>query len=232
MNKRIVLILTTFVLLSATAQSADLLDKFRDYRYAIKQALGLDTASTMYADTTLNQNIRLSVLHVTPITQYRQKEFSIPTTYKQNRYTLDTLVSGIISVEWKKIDSVKSLVYIPRFSWYQMPKKQTTTEDTPYDRRPDYYDYTDSLLFLYPVPIIVGDTIRILAWTKPIDLATDSLELTTIPIEYRDAVLKYATYMTAKSRQHPLTELVYKRDYDEAVAILKIVYGRQSAPQK
>lgn len=108
-----------------------------------------------------------------------------------------------------------------------MPKKQATDADTPYDRRPDYYDYTDSLLFLYPVPIIAGDTIRILAWTKVPAPSSDSL--VSIPIEYRDAVLKYATYMTAKSRQHPLTELVYKRDYDEAIAILRSIYGRQSA---
>lgn len=218
-------------MLCATVQ-ADQLDKFRDYRYAIKQALGLDTASTMYSDTTIHQNIRLAVLNVTPITQYRQKEFTFLTTYKQNRYALDTLIAGIIALEWKKLDSVKSLVFAPKASWYQLPIKQTKDEQEAYIRRPSYYDYTDSLLFLYPVPILVGDTMRILAWTKPVATAADSLSLTVIPIEYRDAVLKYATYMTAKSRQHPLTELIYKRDYDEAVAILKIVYGKQIASPK
>lgn len=228
--KRIVLIVSTVVLFLSTAQSADLLDKYRDYRYAIKQALGIDTASTMYADTTLNQFIRLSQLHVSPLIRFRQKEFSVITTYKQNRYTLDTMITGIEVVEWKKIDSVKSLIYAPKNSWYQLPVKQSKDEPEAYARRPSYYDYTDSLIFLYPVPIEVGDTIRILAWVKLPNVASDSLALIAIPIEYRDAVLKYATYKTAQSRQHPLTEVVYKRDADEAIGILTRVYGRQIAP--
>lgn len=78
--KKLLLILSTIVLFLGTAQSAELLDVFRDYRYAIKQALGLDTNSTTYADTTLNQNVRLAQLHINPVAQLRQKEllFSRP----------------------------------------------------------------------------------------------------------------------------------------------------------
>ena len=221
---RILLILLVFSLFACTASGADeFLDSLQDYRHDIMIALGADTNSSIFDDSTLNDFVRHSVYHLIPVTRMRQKEFSFETTYKNNRYALDTSIMEIIAVEWFNLDSLKSIIYAPKSSWYRLPTKLTKNEPEAYSRRPSYYDFTDSLIFLYPVPILI-DSIRILASTKPPDFFTqDTLE--AIPIEYRDAVLKYATYLAARSRQHPLTQLFW-REYQETIANIRNAYGR------
>ena len=223
--KKILLILSLILMFSATAESGDLfLDDFQNYRHSIRTSLGLDTNSTVFADTTLNDFTRQAVYHIIPTIQLRQKEFTFATTYKNNRYALDTSIMQIIAVEWFNVDSIKSIIYAPKSSWYQLPVKQTKGEPKAYSRRPSYYDFTDSLIFLYPVPIIVDDSIRILASTKLPDFnVKDTLDV--VPIEYRDAVLKYATYLAARSRLHPLTQLFFQ-EYQETIANIRRAYGR------
>ncbi len=223
MNRFILILI--IVLFAVSVQGADLfLDTFPDYRGAIKSALGLDVGSSAYTDSTLNDFVRQSVYHITPSIQLRQKEFSFPTTYKNNRYALDTAIMEIIAVEWFAKDSLKSIIYAPKTSWYQLPVKQSKEEPEAYSRRPSYYDFTDSLIFLYPVPIVVGDSIRILASTKlPNFNSIDTVD--AIPIEYRLAVLKYATYLAARSRSHHFTQLFFQ-EYQETIANIRRAYGR------
>ena len=221
---KILLMLLIFSLFALPVFSADLfLNNFQKYRHSIRTSLGLDTNSTAILDTTLNDFVRQSVYHITPTTQFRQREFSFETTYKNNKYKLDTSIMEIITVEWFNLDSLKTIIFAPRNSWYQLPIKQTADEPAAYSRRPSYYDYTDSIIFLYPVPILV-DSIRILASTKLPDFnVKDTLGI--VPIEFRDAVLRYATYLAARSRQHPLTQLFW-REYQEAIANTRRAYGR------
>ena len=222
--KKILLIMIIMVL-ATNVGAVDYLDNFTDYRWAMRRALGLDTTSQrVLDDTTANQFIREGVYHVTPVLSLRQKEFTFATTYKNNRYALDTLIMEIIAVEWFNLDSIKTIIFAPKKSWYQLPIKQTADEPMAYSRRPSYYDYTDSLIFLYPVPIIVGDSIRILASTRLPDFnIKDTLEI--VPIEYRDAILKYATYLAARSKAHPQTELFWK-EYQETILNIRRAYGR------
>lgn len=222
---RILLTLLVFSLFALPVASADLfLSNFLKYRHTIRTSLGLDTSSAAFSDTTLNDFVRQATYHITPTTQFRQRQFSFATTYKQNTYVLDTAIMQIIAVEWFNVDSIKSIIYAPKTSWYQLPVKQSKNETKRYARLPSYYDFTDSLIFLYPVPIIVGDSIRILASTKLPDFNSKDT-LTMVPIEYRDAILKYATYLAARSRSHPLTQLFYQ-EYQETIVNIRQAYGR------
>ena len=227
---RILLILLVFSLFALPVASADVLEVFEQYRHGIKQSLGLDITSSAIADTTLNEYVRRAVLQIIPLLKPRFIEDSIVTTANDNIYSLDTLTLGISSVQWRTKDSVKSLIYAPRAIWYQLSvNPNLASEENPYNKRPSYYDYADSLLFLYPIPTITSDTFWIMSWYKlPAAVSTDSLF--QIPIQYRPAVLRYATYLAGRSRQHPLTEIFY-RDYQEIVAILKQAYSREYRPQ-
>lgn len=210
-------------------RGAGVLEVFQNYRHAIKQSLGLDTASSAIADTTLNEYVRRAVLQITPLLQPRLVEDSIVTTANENIYSLDTLTVGISSVQWRNVDSIKSLIYAPREVWYQLKvNPNTSNEGNPYDQRPSYYDYADSQIFLYPIPTIADDAFYIMSWFK-LSNAHEKDSLFQIPVQYRMAVLGYATYLTARSRQHPLTEL-FLRDYQETVAILKQAYSRNYQP--
>ena len=224
------LVLLILLLFCTTIQGADVLEVFEQYRHGIKQSLGLDVTSSAIADTTLNEYVRRAVLQIIPLLKPRFIEDSIVTTANDNIYSLDTLTLGISSVQWRTKDSVKSLIYAPREIWYQLPvKPNLSSEKNPYDKRPSYYDYADSLLFLYPVPTITSDTFWIMSWYK-LPTAFEDDSLFQIPVQYRTAILGYATYLAGRSRQHPLTEIFY-RDYQEIVAILKQAYSREYRPQ-
>jgi len=219
------LVLLVPLLFFAQVQGADLfLDDFQHYRHKVRTALGMDTSSTALADTTINDLVREAVFHIIPTTQFRAREFSFATTYKNSKYVLDTAIMEIISVEWFEKDSIKTMIYAPRNIWYSLPLKLTSTESEAYSRRASYYDYTDSLIFIFPIPIEADDSIRILASTKLPDLMTkDTLKI--IPIEFRDAVLKYTVFLAARSRSHPLMQMFWQ-EYQEAITNTRNAYGR------
>lgn len=218
------LLFVLLLLFTSSVSGADsYLDDFQHYRHKIRTALGMDTSSTAFSDTTLNDLVRESIYHIIPTTQFRVREFSFATTYKNGKYALDTSIMEIIAVEWFELDSIKTMIYAPRNIWYSLPLKLTSTEANPYPSRPSYYDNTDSLIFLYPLPIKAGDSVRILASTQLGDTAINHPE--RIPIEFRNAVLKYTTYIAARSRSHPLTQIFWQ-EYQEAIVNTRRAYGR------
>jgi hypothetical protein len=221
--KRLLLFVILMFLVTPLYAADLFLDDFQHYRHKIRTALGMDTSSTALADTTINDLVREAVYHIIPTTQFRAREFTFATTYKNSKYALDTAIMEIISVEWFEKDSIKTMIYAPRNIWYSLPLKLTSTESEAYSRRASYYDYTDSLIFIYPIPIEADDSIRILASTQLVDTLINHPEV--IPIEFRDAVLKYATYLAARSRSHPLTP-VFWQEYQESITNTRNAYGR------
>ena len=229
--KRVILVFILSMFVCPIASAADYLETFVDYRWEMRRALGLDTTSSgVLDDTTANQFIRQAVFQITPILKPRLIEERILTVANNNIYSLDTLTIGISSVQWRRKDSAKSLIYAPRSVWYQLQvNPNITNEENPYDQRPSYYDYADSQIFLYPIPGIANDSIYIMSWFKlPTIYAGDSLF--QIPVQYRSAVLRYAVYLVAQSRRHPLTEM-YLRDYQAIVDILKSAYSVEYDPR-
>ena len=223
---RRLLVLLIFLLFCTTIQGADVLEVFEQYRHGIKQSLGLDIASSAIADTTLNEYVRRAVFQIIPLLQPRMIEDTIgPTTANDNVYSLDTLTIGISSVQWRTRDSIKSLIYAPREVWYQLNvDPNLANEENPYNKRPSYYDYADSQIFLYPIPTIANDTFYVMSWYKvQAIVALDSL--IKIPVQYRVAILSYATYLAARSKTHPQTELFWK-EYQETILNIRRAYGR------
>jgi len=217
------LLFILFVAVNVSA--ADFLDDFTGYGVKMRQSLGISGSATgMLDDTTANNFVREAIVTLSPLIKPRKATTTIITTYRQNAYSLDTLVSGIIAVEWSKNDSVKSLVYVPRNLWYEQYSKVTKDKKDPYQQRPSYYDFIDGTIYLYPVPSAVrGDTIKIMGWEKlPNFISADTLEI--IPLIYRVAILKYAVYLAARARSNPMTPM-YLRDYEQAIAILRGEYG-------
>ncbi len=229
--KRIILVFLLSMFVCPIVSAADYLETFVDYRWEMRRALGLDTTSSgVLDDTTANQFVRQAVFQIIPILRPRFIEDTIATAANDNTYSLDTLTIGISSVQWRTGDSVKSLIYAPRAIWYQLSvNPNLASEENPYNKRPSYYDYADSQIFLYPIPAIANDSFYIMSWYKlPTAYAGDSLF--QIPVQYRVAVLRYAVYLVAQSRRHPLTE-IYLRDYQTIVEVLRSAYPRAYQPQ-
>ena len=212
------LIIIFLILLCGNVLSADFCENFEEYRRQIKRNLHLDTASTAISDTTLNQFIRQGVIKVMPLIQAIKSTDLFVTVHRQGVYTLDSTVVGVLNVEWSKNDSLKSLLYSPKEIWHEKELK-TLAGERSYDGRPSFYDYIDNTIYLYPVPFRNGDSIRVSVYRKINSIsALDSLIL--IPQKYRVAVLEYATWISARTVQHPLME-TFERDFNMSVSILK-----------
>ena len=214
------------ILLATSVWSADYADSFSEYRIQVKNALGVSTSNTTWvSDTTLNDMIRQAVIAVGPIVKSKKETFNIITTYQQAAYDLDTTVVGLITVYYEKNRNVRTFLYAPKESWYQIFKDET---DKDFTSDPLYYDNIDDKLFLYPTPSKNGDTIKYEAFTKVNSIsALDSLS--TIPQQYRTAILDYVCYRVAVLKQHPLTD-VYYRNYQESVSIINATLNKRGVP--
>ena len=209
----------TFMLMFGVTHSADFCGSFSEYRTQMRRKLDIKQSNTAYADdSTLNQFIRESVVHVVPLINGYTTTAVVTTSYGDNSYAIDTSLVDIESVEWSYNDSIKSMIYVPKAQWYQMENKETGTKDG-YEKRPSYYDFTDSYLYLYPVPTKSGDSI-IITGTGKIKSLAGSDSLSNIPQKYRDVVLNYAVYQLSRAKQHPAWESFY-RDYAESVSMFR-----------
>jgi hypothetical protein len=98
-----------------------------------------------------------------------------------------------------------------------LPAKQIgeTNPNAVRDRRSFIYDYIDGTLFINPVPIQAGDSLRLVVWRRvPSIAATDSLSL--IPQQYRYPVAVYVAWQIARGRQHGAAEELHQA-YIEAL---------------
>ncbi len=209
------------MLLAIPVWSADYADNFKQYRFQMKRKLGIDTSSVEPSDTTLNQFVREAIIKVSPIIQSNKASFNFNTTFRSNSYSLDTAVTGILSVYWSKNDSIKTLIKAPMETWYTLlsAEESMLSGKSAWQNRPSYYDYRDGYIVLFPTPIRNGDTIRYDAFTKIKDISGPTVDLTTIPQKYRVAIVEYATYLLAQNLQHSAGTLI-KQDFDESVSLL------------
>ncbi len=215
--------LVILLLLASTSYSADILETFTDYRETIRRAFDVAIDDTDYAsDSTLNQFVRISVATLVKPIRSNKKIFIDTTLFLTESYSLDSSITNIYGVYWKSEDSVVALDHVPVGQWSKNLgdlKKFLAESDLPLSARPYYYDFTDDELLLYPVPVKIGDTLKIMALRKvPSLAAVDSLA--TIPQDYRAPVFHYACYMLARAKQHPLTNN-YKADFAESMALVR-----------
>ena len=229
--KKILLLLTVFVFLVPVAKPADFVDGLSEYRAQVKAQLGVSESSSEYvSDSVLNRLIRGAIVKVMPIVKANKEQFTIVTTANTGGYNLDSTVVGVLDVGWRKNDTLKSFLYAPKSKWYEFEVKTALGKDG-YEKRPSYYEYIDGRLFLYPIPVISGDTIVVDAYTKLENISTAS-SLSGIPSYYRTAILDYVAYMVAMSKQHPLTDVYYKNYVESVQAINQRINGRGLSIEK
>ena len=205
------LILILFLFLAGNVGAADSLGTFGNYDAQVRSNLGLAATNTSFVtDTVINQFVREGVVGILPLIKGEKREFVITTIHKQNTYATDSLMLDPISVEWSKGDSVKSLTYAPRGTWYQLEVEKNLLLKKDYRRRPSHFDFTEDNIFLCPTPVVVGDTIKIIASAKLANIAAAD-SLISIPTKYRTMICDYATYRVALMRHSPkLSECKWK----------------------
>jgi hypothetical protein len=143
--------------------------------------------------------IEEGVAFAMPLVRASKQIRMVVTSYQVNDYALDSTTLGVISVWWKSGSYFKALQHLPISEWDKVEHKTTSGQSDTLLKRPSYYDFSDSVLSLYPVPSVSGDTIRILSWNDIGNVvALDTLK--AIPQQYRIVVLNYATWAAALSR--------------------------------
>ena len=205
------LLLVLFLLLPISLSiDAEILDDIDDYAIEMRMSLGFLTASSNNLDdTTAHTLVREAVNKMTAILRPIKRVETFTTLYRENTYSLPDSVIGVVSVYWRRGDSIKSLQYLAIDDWTRTIQGSNEGEQTGAGKRPIYYDYIDDMIFVYPAPTNWGslvDTFRIVTWGRMDGLDTTT-DLSEMPVQYRNAVLDYATMKAAARRQHPMTQL-------------------------
>ena len=216
---RYVLVLL-LVLMAPSLMAADFLDDYLQVRKQIVRSLGYDSAVTAQPldSITMNQFIREGAIAVAPLVRAKKSQQSFVTTAKTSDYSLDSLTISILSVWWQNDDSIRVLEYRPISTWRLLDHKTTLGVEYPFTK-PSYYDYTDDKIYLYPVPGVADDTIKMITIEKVNDISTTSGVLTAFPSAFRIPIFKYALWRTAAAVRHPMRNEFYQ-DYRASMADL------------
>lgn len=192
------------LLLTSSALGNSYLDSRTDYYVAARLKLGLTTASSgSLTDTAASGFFSEAVTAILPLNRGVKRLTTFTTTYHEDTYELDSTLTGILAVRWTKNDSTKSLRYLPIELWGEQEHDKTTGKPKKL-HRPSFYDFTDSLIILYPAPSKFGtaDTIEIMGFHRVADIDTQSTP-TVIPEHYRISILYHMVYNAALAGQDP-----------------------------
>lgn len=203
-------IYTLVFLLLAVSPRAEILDSLRHYSVEMRYSLGYTSSSSnSLTDTVAHTLVREAVNRMTALLRPIKRVETFTTSYRQSSYGLPDSALGVISVYWRKGDSIKTLQYLPIEEWSRTVATKTDENKDGQGSRPSYYDYIEDSVFVYPAPTNWGglvDTFRVVTWGRINNLSSAS-DLSEIPVQYRPAVLDYATMKAAARRQHPFTEM-------------------------
>ena len=222
---RRLLIAAIVLVLCGSVLADDFLDSREDYRIQIRRKLGFTTSSSGAAtDGNLDAFVSEGVAYTMPLIRSSKQEQTFVTSYETASYALDTTTIGVEAVWIKHRDTIKVLVPLPIAEWGEKTHEYTRGQKLSRLKRPSYYDWTDSLLYLFPVPTR-GDTVHVMGWHDLGDITTDTL-LTSIPQQYRVVVLNYATWKCALANMDSRAP-TFKALLDESVANLNAVLNRR-----
>ena len=204
--KRIVAIITV-LLLAVPSFANSWLDTRDDYAVAARVKLGLASSSAALSDTTASLLFNEAATLILSAKKIVRRVTSITTSYHQYMYALDTTLTGIEAVWVDSAGIIKTFSYMPISSWGQQQHSQTDNTDNNTLSKPSFYDYTDSLLLIYPTPAkpnSLADTLKVLGWHRIADIDTVATP-TLIPEQYRIPILYHMVWNHAKSRGDPRT---------------------------
>ena len=209
--------LILFLLLPMTISANSWLDARADFYVAARVKLGYATAnSAPLTDTTGSLLFNEAVTLILPINKGVKRVTKIVTAYHQTAYGLDSTLVDIESVFLDSSGFVKPMKYIPIGNWADQEHRGTDGGSSQNLTRTSYYDYTDSLIFIYPVPSQNRkDTLNIIGWHRiaDVDIATVA---TQIPEMYRIAILYHMVWNHAKARYDKRTG-VFKEELSLAL---------------
>ena len=144
---------------------------------------------------------------ILPINKGIKKLTEVVTSYRQATYTLDSTIIDIEAVFYDSSGMLKPLEYLPIKLWGKVPHLETGGTPNPELARPSFYDYTDSVLLIYPTQTghTWKDTLTIVAWHRldGVDTVTVSRD---IPEQYRAAILYHMVWNHAKARKDSRAE--------------------------
>lgn len=213
------LLIALMLLAVGVMATEDYLGKYADYRNQIKRRfnVGVTVTTEPWSDTTLNQFVRDAVVHHSRLMRGPIFTDKIVSSADVGTYAMDTALVDILGVWWSKNDSTKSFLRVPREQWYTA-KITPLAGKAAFDYRPSYYDWSDSLLWLYPVPDGAGDTIVVQGWRRvPSIAASDNLSV--IPQELRPTILDYVVWQIAMATSSPMVQM-YMASYQQKLADL------------
>lgn len=213
-------LLIAILLLAASVGATDFCDSYGSYRNQVKRRLNVPIGTTtgIFADTVMNQIIREGLVYTTGLRKSAKIVKKVVTTKDIVSYKIDSLIIDVSSVYWSKNDSIKPLQYMPIALWPTVLEGEKDSL-TGYDARPDFYNCSDTALFLAPVTSVTGDTIVVEGYRKiPSISAVDSVAV--LPQKYRVIVIAYAVRAMAQALQHPMVE-IFDRAFRESVTDIK-----------
>jgi hypothetical protein len=198
-------------LLGATAQ-AGMYEDFADCRVYMRTLL--DVSGTTLSDSTANMFLRDAAHSVNFELAAKKALLTDTLVRKKGTYKLDSF-AVIVSVDIKFNDTIKSLLYVPREKWSSQTH-QSTFGAKGFLRFPSYFDWNDSLIFIAPAPFSSGDSIFFVG-IRRLPISDSGGSLSYLSLEYRIAVVKYAAFLAARAKQHPMAGS-FLQDYKEYVA--------------
>jgi len=222
---RRLLTIVVFMVIAGSAR-AEILSTVAGAMYRARADLNVDTTDTEYlSNAEAGHRIKEAVSLINRLVGDNRTNTTIPMAINTYVYhlpdssaadTLNRWWESIVSVQFVRADTIKTLLRVPRAMWYEKDH-QFSKGSKGLLAHPSYYDYYDDSLYVFPVPSRV-DTLTVTTTDKITSLNAITT-LISIDEVYRPAIVKYVVYETAKARQHPMV-LLYKQDYERLWGLL------------
>jgi len=219
--KRLLLVLLLCVVSPVSA--GDYLGTYANMCAQVRVNLGMDSASGgPVSNDEFGIFTRQGLMEVASIAR-AIRGIRIDTTVRgQYAYALDTSVMGVTGSEWVSGDTVKPFILVDDESFQAHALDKSLVDKQGVARRPWWYRVTDDSLYLYPVPCVSGDTIKMYTWEKPINIDTLST-FAQIDIKYRQGVFHYVLWRVALAKTHPAAT-IFQNEY---AAYIKSLVGQK-----
>ena len=199
--KHWLLFLLFLMLLAPSVSAGSWLDTRTDYYTAARVKMGFKTTSTgALTDTAASLLWNEAVAMILPVNRGIKRLTTIVTSYRESTYALDSTLIDIEAVWFDSVGIIKPMKYLPVRFWRDQPHINADGTPNPFLARPSFFDYTDSVLIIYPTPgQTTKDTMTVMGWHRLADVDTVTVS-GVIPEMYRLAILYHMVWNHAKAR--------------------------------
>ncbi len=194
------ILFVVLLLFAVSASADDFLDSLDEQTVFVKQSLGLSSASTGRADSTIHKFIREGYIILGNMVDGVEVSDTITTVTGQLDYDIDSIMTRVETVYWHSSDSIKMMVLITPENLQSIYRSgHTLRGKVGFLALPSYFSWKNGQFKLYPPPIIAGDKIYIEGRGRVDNIMTDTAFVADFPINYRTIPVTYAIWKTAIS---------------------------------